>query len=237
MPLLTLKPQEIHLYHTLLTMTKAEENDYLLLLSEAELARAKRFHFVKHRQWFIAAHARLRIILSHYTAIKAQHIHFDYNEYHKPQLALWHESRLQFNLAHSHQVAVIAITADYEIGVDIEKIEPREQYDIVQRFCHADEWHAFQRILPSERQAAFYKLWVRKEACIKALAKGFHYGFSNFSLKAQDDLETIALDDKIWYIKCYDIVPGFEVAVASNQVLEQVQIFSYHDLLKYTDSQ
>jgi 4'-phosphopantetheinyl transferase len=55
--------------------------------------------------------------------MSANEIHFEYRTPGKPELAAeQNPGRLEFNVSHSANIALIAVTADHRIGVDIEKI-------------------------------------------------------------------------------------------------------------------
>src|SRR5581483_5548860 len=80
---------------------------------------------------------------------------------------------LHFNLAHSSDLAVIAIARRGPLGVDVERIRTvREVEDLVARFFCARENEQFQKLPEAERPGAFFNLWTRKEALLKATGEG-----------------------------------------------------------------
>src|SRR5580692_2114804 len=120
----TIKNHNIHLWRVHLIDFSTQENDFLMLLSPDELQRANRFRFPEHRQRFIIARGMLRQILGLYTHFSPAEIIFSYGVHGKPFLQ---ENRLnvKFNVSHSNDMAVYALTHEFEVGVDIQKIEEK----------------------------------------------------------------------------------------------------------------
>jgi 4'-phosphopantetheinyl transferase len=143
-------------------------------LSSAERDRAARFKFARDRKRYLIAHGALRSILAMYLGVDAAAIDFDSGPAGKPKLARnFASSDVEFNLSHSGEVALIAVTRGEEIGVDVERI--REDFafkPIAQRFFTANEVAALQDLPVNLQREAFYKCWVSKEALLKAKGTG-----------------------------------------------------------------
>ncbi len=101
-----------------------------------------------------------------------KHLYIDYTEYHKPFLV---NQRITYNIAHSGKYVVLAIynNTDYQIGVDIEKVdysfETIEMAKIV--------FSPIEQQLIQFSKDYFFKLWTKKEALIKAQGVGFATDF------------------------------------------------------------
>jgi 4'-phosphopantetheinyl transferase len=160
--------------------------EYILQLAQAlspdEAARAQRFVFDRDRDHFIAARGLLRIILGHYLNLKPQQIKFCYGPQNKPGLEI-PQSQLRFNLSHSGNAVLYAITHHQEIGVDIELLRPLDDMmQIAKRFFSPAEYAAL-RALPIEKQEiGFFNCWTRKEAYIKALGSGLTQPLDQFDV-------------------------------------------------------
>jgi 4'-phosphopantetheinyl transferase len=144
------------------------------LLSAAERERAARFKFEKDRRLYTAAHAALRSLLAGYLNVAPADLEFESGRHGKPRLApAFTKDRLEFNLSHSHEVALIAVTREKEIGVDVERV--REDFafvEVAERYFTAGELSAI-RALPQDLQRrAFYQCWTSKEAFLKAKGVG-----------------------------------------------------------------
>ena len=118
------------------------EERWPLLLDAIEQKRAGQFKFVRDKNHFMVSHAILRILLSNYLLCAPDKITFEYNEHGKPFL----NNPLQFNLSHSKDYAVVAITLNDPIGVDIEYQQPVDRMDaIVHRFFRQKKFRRIMR--------------------------------------------------------------------------------------------
>jgi 4'-phosphopantetheinyl transferase len=144
------------------------------LLSSAERDRASRFKFEKDRRRYVITHGALRSILSGYLTCPAQELEFASGPYGKPQLAAFYsKSKIDFNLSHSHEVALIAVTEAREIGVDVEWVRKDFAFgEVAERFFTRREVAALHSLPHHFQREAFYKCWTSKEAFLKAKATG-----------------------------------------------------------------
>jgi 4'-phosphopantetheinyl transferase len=215
-------PHEIHIWTADLTLTQTEESKKFELLSADERERANRFHFPIHKQRFIAARSQLREILHLYLAIPPQDIIFSYDEHHKPHLQHSDSIPLQFNLSHSEHIAVFAFTLHHAIGIDIEKIQDDFNFAVAQRYFSKEENTALMQLPSQEKNAAFYRIWARKEAIIKAVGKGLAIPLSTFSVSLSQHKEVITFDHQDWSLIPLSIHPEYESAVATNQTVKKI---------------
>lgn len=159
------------------------------LLSTDEQTRAARFRLARVRQYFITARARLRMILSTYLEIDPAAVRFVYDKLGKPSLdSSTHGNGLFFNLTHSGELAVVAVTSDCEVGIDVERLRPvRHAEGIARRFFHHDEAADVLACRGQERMGAFFRCWTRKEAVVKAVGKGLQFPLDQFRVPVQSD--------------------------------------------------
>lgn len=143
-------------------------------LSPSERERAARFKFDPHRNRFIAGRGWMRWILGRYLGVAPGRIEFEYSSRGKPSLRRdVTTDNLHFNLSHSADLAALAVTRLGEIGVDVECIRSVNRVDdLVARFFSARETELFLRLAETEKPAAFFNLWTRKEAWLKATGEG-----------------------------------------------------------------
>jgi len=171
---LTLSSSEVHVWSTSLTLPALRLQKLAATLSADEQSRAERFYFEQHRQRFIASRGLLRLILGCYLDIEPQKVQFCYGPYGKPLMAeLKQENSLRFNLSHSQDIALYAVTFKREVGIDIEQVRSlAEAEQIAKNFFSARENAAFRVLSPTERQEVFFRYWTCKEAYLKALGDG-----------------------------------------------------------------
>lgn len=151
------------------------------MLSDKELESYRKLHFERDRRRYLISHCTLRIILAQYLGIAPSQVQYQYTA--KGKLSLIEPSRVYFNLAHSHDIALVAVAAHEEIGVDVEFIRPIEDIDQLARTCFSPrEYMDFSQTSPSASQRAFFNGWTRKEAYIKAVGEGLSYPLDQFDV-------------------------------------------------------
>lgn len=129
--------------------------------------RAQRIRFPEQQAEFVFYHACTRLILSQYLKEIPQNIVIETDVHGKPFLP---NHDVRFNLSHTKGMGIIAVAQGFEIGIDIEKIKPLQNYvDLVKRFFHMSEYQYLHQIsTEKERQKMFFHLWTVKEALFKA---------------------------------------------------------------------
>jgi 4'-phosphopantetheinyl transferase len=123
---------------------------------------------------WVAARWALRGVLASYLDEEPGAIELRVTEHGKPLLAAA-EARLRFNLSHSGELALIAIGAEREVGIDVERIRPRRNLLALARRALAPAEVA--RIESARSQArldAFHAAWARREATAKCFGVGLH---------------------------------------------------------------
>jgi len=150
------------------------------VLSDDERDRADRFRFDYLTARFVVGRGLLRLLLARYLGTKAVDVEFCYGEYGKPFLAgpgPW------FNLSHSGPVALIAVSAIAELGVDVELIDPSFAAGrIPERFFSAREVQSLRSLPAALQPRAFLSCWTRKEAFIKARGDGLSLPLDTFDV-------------------------------------------------------
>ena len=123
---------------------------------------------------FVIARGILRSLLSGYTGTAAEKLRFTYATSGKPSLA---DHDIHFNVSHSAELGLFAFAPDRPVGVDVENERPvRRLLDVAQRFMSEDEIRSLAATAPGERDTAFLKSWVVREARLKAEGKGVWSG-------------------------------------------------------------
>lgn len=125
------------------------------VLSPAEIARAGRFCFRPHRLHWTNAHSALRSILSDYLQCDPLALEFTVNENGKPAV-----TGVEFNLSHTQDVAMIAVSKDAAVGIDVERLRPNvDMAALLARLGETD--------LPTDLDG-LHQRWTRREAATKA---------------------------------------------------------------------
>ena len=187
-------------------------------LSPDELDRIARLHFPKDQQRFIAARGILRDILARYLGRSPAELHFSYTSFGKPSLASdCAADSLRFNLSHSGSIALYAVTRQREVGIDLERIEPRfAADDIAEKFFSRNEIAAFHFLPASARLRAFFNCWTRKEAYVKARGAGLQIPLESFDVSLAPDEPAAFLSEGEfgWSLRALPLDPEYAAAVA-----------------------
>lgn len=165
---------DAHVFCALLDQPLSRLEQFAGILSADERARAGRFVFQRDRTRFLAGRGQLREILGWLLGTDPAKLVFAYGEQGKPQLAKPFGGRfLYFNLAHADRLATYIVSAHHEVGIDIERIRPvREAEEIVARFFSPRENEEWRSLPVGQQMQAFFNLWTRKEAQLKANGSG-----------------------------------------------------------------
>ncbi len=172
--LLSLPPQgDIHLLLVHLSTVPGMERA-ATILSPDELARADRLLRHEARERFIAGRLFLRRSLGRCLGSEPAEIPLVANEWGKPRLGGEQgESGLCFNLSHSDDWAILALSLGTELGVDIEVVrEDPEFVPMARRFFSPREQEELFSLPAGEQLTAFYCCWTRKEAYLKGVGCG-----------------------------------------------------------------
>lgn len=190
-------PGTTHIWRINLLQT-AGLDAYLPGLSPHEQERALRFYFPHHRVRFAVAHAVLRQILATYLNAGPLELEFTTGEHGKPALRSdpgADRAGLHFNLSHSGDVALLAVSHHGPVGVDVEYWRDGvEHLEIAERFFSPYERDALRRaaqppLPPQALVRAFFSTWSRKEAYLKATGHGISRGLQHFDVTADIDGE------------------------------------------------
>ena len=197
----------------------------LAWLTELELKRFQRLQFDRHRKQLLLGRVLMRVALSNYDrSVAAASWNFTHNDYGKPAISEEQNSAsLYFNLSHSVEKVVLAVSRFKDIGVDVQCArKSRRIAAISQRYFSGTEADEL-LILPEEqRQSRFYDLWTLKEAYIKACGKGFTIPLQHFSYgflgdnKLTVDFDAQLYDvESMWQLWQLSAGPDFKLAIAA----------------------
>lgn len=211
---------ETHVWSASLLPPAGRRQALRQLLTPDEEERAGRFYFEEHRQRFIAARGILRALLGRYLGLKPETIRFAYNEYGKPSLAVPEAASLCFNVSHSGDMALYAVTHARQIGVDIEQLRPVSDIrQIVERFFSPYEQAEWLRLPVEQQIAGFFNCWTRKEAYIKARGQGLSLPLDQFDVSLTPGQPVRLLADRHfhdlpnWSLASLEPAPGYAGAL------------------------
>ena len=232
-PRLHVVPGTLYLWSVPLDLPDRRVGEWESLLSEDERNRAARFVLVHDQRRYIVAHAALRILLARYTGTKSHAIDFVTGPQGKPSLPAG--DMTSFNLSHSGELAVIAISSPAQLGVDIEQLRPvGDAHEIARSYFTSAEEAALAAITQENTSKAFLTCWTRKEAFVKALGGGLSIDLKCFDVSLATEhpallrIEDAAESASNWSMVHLEPVQGYVGAAATDGPLRETS-FRYLD--------
>lgn len=191
-------------------------------LNADEQARAARLRIENKRRAFVAARGILRDVLGRYLDLNPREVQFTYTVQGKPELAAAQASGLHFNLAHSGDLALVALAYGRPLGVDLERKHSVGSMDLlVERFFAPGERAAFSRLPPEQKPLAFLLGWTRKEAYLKARGEGLALPLNQFEVTLSPGEPPGLVADwrsppsaAPWVLLDIEAAPGYAAALA-----------------------
>ena len=185
------------------------------ILDPSERERADRFMRPVDRARFIASHAALRFVLAQALTRVPSSIRMIADASGKPRLVGPGEGALDFNLSHSGSRALVGLTEATAIGVDIEALRPiPDALRIARAHFAADEAAALADLMPDIRATAFFGLWTRKEAVVKALGTGLSLPLDRFSVTVPPAPPRMLRDGAAWTLATIEAGADYAATVA-----------------------
>ncbi len=164
-------------------------------LDALDRERGARFRFPEDRARFVLGRALVRKCLGAYLQQAPETIELSYTERDRPVLA--HDEGIQFSLTHTHDLVAVAVTANAQIGIDLERVKATPDLPaLAERILSAQDLQAFQALPPQEALAAFFRVWTRKEAYLKATGEGITEALQLISVSMGPEEISSITDDR-----------------------------------------
>jgi 4'-phosphopantetheinyl transferase len=154
------------------------------LLDTDERRRAEALRSATLRRRFVAARAAQRTILGERLGVAPERVRFGYGARGKPYV----DGAVQFSASRSGALALVAVARGFRVGVDLERRRPLDDLAAVARTALSPaELRRWETLPAGERLAAFYRVWTRKEAYLKATGDGIADGLAGVEVGLDDD--------------------------------------------------
>lgn len=222
--------RQIHIYRASLIPPKPFVSRLRELLTRDERARADRLIDPADGARFTAGRAALRLVLARYIDPAPGDIRFDYGERGKPALAQANPGPA-FNVSHSGDQILIAVSNCATVGVDIEY--ERESVDILKlarRYFCPEEIEALESVNKQDQRNAFFDCWTRKESYMKAVGDGFRIPLKSFcvSLRPADDPALQYVDGQPaeaarWTIRAVHAGENYRASVVAPSPIDRIE--------------
>src|SRR5262245_18720776 len=224
----------VHIWRLSLDRPQTEIDHDSRLLSTDKAARAARFVFSEHRNRYIACRASLRRLLGEYLGASPDDLTFQYNDFGKPEISKPFDARpLRFNVSHCDHWALVSLTLEQRIGIDLERLRQIDDLDDIAKDYFTElEFKTMLSVPAGCRTEAFFNCWTRKEAFIKAWGDGISHPLSDLdvTLLPQTPARLLRIGGQPtsaadWSLTAWQPVPGYVAALAIDQPVVQVVRF------------
>ena len=136
-------------------------------------------------------------------------------DYDRPYLA----SGIDFNISHSGDQVICAVSTDVKVGIDIEQVRPVDltEYQITMT---EKQWkHIYES---EEPYREFFNLWALKESVIKADGRGLSIPLTSL----ETDYHRLHYDDRSWYVTPLRSPQDYAAYLATNLPAPRIEYIS-----------
>lgn len=139
-----------------------------VMLTLAERERGRRFLRLQDRIQFVLGRAVVRRICSTAFGIDPTAVEIALSQSGKPYV-ISPSGRLEFNISHSNGIVVIAWNGSHPVGIDVEATDESRPFQEMSRVAFSKtECAVVSAASLNKVQRTFLRIWVRKEAVLKA---------------------------------------------------------------------
>lgn len=186
-------------------------------LSPEEREQASRFHFSRDQRRFVVRRAARRQLLADSLGVGPHKVRTEPGRNGKPAVV----GPVKFNCSHSGDWALIAISRNVELGVDLEQHRDLpDADDLAKNYFSHQEIRELMSLPAEQRRVAFFSCWTRKEAFLKAVGLGLSFDLNRFSVSLAPDQQARLLEVdgdpgavEKWAIVSLEMIPGFSAAL------------------------
>lgn len=152
-------------------------------LSSDERSRASSFLVESAHRQYVLTRGALRSILSLYVARAPEMVTIEYGDHGKPYYPhRLNNLDLQFNISHSADMALCAMSRGAQVGIDIEKISSKESLSDLSNMIFTREERRVMAYLKQDWLESFFECWTYKEAYVKAVGRGLSLDPKDFDV-------------------------------------------------------
>ena len=190
------------------------------LLSQDERNRANRIAKSEVYREFVITRSVVRLLLASCIGCAPEGLRLVTGRYGK--LAVEEIGvGIEFNVTHSHGLALICLSSDRSVGVDLESISSMTDLDGMGLLTlTAGERAAI--LADPEPLESFFRCWVRKEAVVKAAGVGLYASLADVEVTTSDRPVIVRLRDAQDRLAKYEVTSleaprGYKAAIAREQ--------------------
>ena len=187
-------------------------------LPPEEQKRAQAYRFENDRRRYLGSALLQRSILARYASCSLGDLSFPRNQWGKPFLDGGSQA-VEFNISRSHEVALLAVSGESPLGVDVEyKVDCASgAMNVAAQFSEVERSYIYET---QDSTRALFEIWARKEAYIKGIGRGLSHPLDEFEVTPKG--ETMVRDwskdspAEPWIVRSVKLpVCGYAAAIAT----------------------
>ncbi|MBB5343275.1 4'-phosphopantetheinyl transferase family protein [Tunturibacter empetritectus] len=182
-----LETGEVQLWRIDLAGATGLHDRFAPLLTPPEQLHANRCRPGRVQDHFSIGRACLRILLGNASGLDPRSLPISTGVHGKPELSPINGDSIAFNVAHSEDTILIALTRTGAVGVDVEYFD--RSTDIMEvaqyNFTSGENQYLAAIADPHSRIKTFYRYWTRKEAVLKADGRGLIASLASFDISLE----------------------------------------------------
>lgn len=239
---------DVLLYKTNMNYVHLEEmeNAFAETLSKEEMETAQSVSSSEKKREILASRYVLRHILSGFLPFLPKNIPIETEKEGKPFIINSGGTNtsvsMHFNISHSGNVLLIAISKDQEVGVDVERKRKIRNLSDTAAYLYPDEEQSMLSRFPEEeKNNLFLQIWTRREAAVKCLGLSIAKESDTFRIKyANNSLTYPAIwnvrhKKKILYGRDLAIESGYFASLCRGGKMGRISVFKATPVPNTTD--
>lgn len=215
---LSLNEGEVQIWLLDIRQLQSQLSTFYSWLDENERVRANRYFFAVDRTRFVVSRGGLRYLLGSYFQQSPQSIIFNSHPHGKPFLESPIYNEMEFNLSHSQDLILIAMSKRIWVGIDIEYHRESVEFStIAERYFTKNEYIWWSQLPSHQQTEAFFKLWSSKEAVVKGLGLGLSYPLTSFDVLQSPFVKLTEKKNDMpeeWYVENFIPEDKYSAAIA-----------------------
>lgn len=184
--------EDVHIWKADLTQAAGDLGYYKRVISPEESRHACNLCIEERKNRYIITHGILNVIAGIYLSVKPEEVVIRYNPNGTPFIDGITKS-LFFNLSSSKELALYCFSSRWKSGIDIEhQSGVKDILRFSRRYFTRKENELLLKGDPMERLVLFYRIWTRKEACLKAPGWGLTKPLNYLDVAPESDSPVIS---------------------------------------------
>jgi 4'-phosphopantetheinyl transferase len=186
------------------------------------------------RKEYFQVHVFLKRVLELYTHLPPEELQLVKGENGKPELKCkHHHPPFYFSLSYCHDYALLAISGEPCVGVDVEEVQPLEHFHpfVASHFSRNERKRILKESTKQRQLSVLYTFWSMKEAYLKSIAIGLSGPIRKYDTKPflEKPLGVPRFDQgHEWFIDRIPVAKNYRAAFALRGSRVSTRIFDYN---------